>query len=314
VDGIPPHVLRLLAAVCFGLAAAMLGVVAYRGLQAETLGVDADAPTNPSARRAEKRRRAIESSGFFAFCLIWIRAVAIIISRLGVRTLRNYVRVPYARAGYPGGLDDDEVVAIGVMASVAGAVFVGFSTGVLIAPAYAWLGFLALPAGFLGVIASLKTRAEVRQLRTIQAMPYVLDLIVLILRSGTSLTIALKRVVADYDDHPVGEELGQVLAEIEMGSTRLEALRRWGERAGHPDVTALADSIVQSEELGWPLADALERQAKRMAAERVLRAQAAAGSAGVMVMIPSTLVLVAAVILLLSPFIVRALRGGFRLQ
>ena len=54
-----------------------------------------------------------------------------------------------------------------------------------------------------------------------------------------------------------------------------------------PDITALADSMVQSEELGWPLADTLARQADRMAAERVLAAQAQAGAAGVWVMLPS---------------------------
>ena len=63
------------------------------------------------------------------------------------------------------------------------------------------------------------------------------------------------------------------------------------------DIAALADAIVQSEELGWPLADTLERQADRMAAERILQAQSKAGAAGVLVMIPSTLVLLAAIIL-----------------
>lgn len=171
-----------------------------------------------------------------------------------------------------------------------------------------------LPLGFLGVVSSLKTRADARRLQILRVMPYVLDLMVLILRSGTSMSIALQRVVADYSDHPVGDELGQVLAEMEMGSTRVEALRRLAERVDGADIAALADSIVQSEELGWPLADTLARQADRMAAERVLQAQAKAGTAGVMVMIPSTLVLMAAVLLLFGPMIVRFLQGGMKLK
>jgi len=145
-------------------------------------------------------------------------------------------------------------------------------------------------------------------------MPYVLDLLVLVLRSGTSLNIALARVVGDYQDHPVGEELGQMLSEIEMGAPRTEAVRRLAERVGHTDISAMAESMVQSEELGWPLADTLERQADRMAAERVLAAQAKAGAAGVWVMLPSTLVLVGAVMLLFGPIIVRYMQGGFRLM
>lgn len=307
-----PLVLKLLSSLCFGVAAALLGFVAYRGLRSETLaGVG---PADPSMRRAEQRRRAMADSPAYNFFLVWLRIPAILLSRLGTGPLRGYVRTPYARAGYPGGLDDDEVVALGVVLSLALGLLAAFSATVLGGPGYAWLGLCLLPLGFLGVVSALKTRAELRESQIVRAMPYVLDLIVLILRSGTSLTIALRRVVNDYDDHPVGDELGQVLAEIEMGAPRVEALRRLADRVKSPDLTALADSITQSEELGWPLADTLARQADRMAAERVLRAQSAAGAAGVMVMIPSTLVLMAAILLLFGPMLVRLMRGGMNLR
>jgi tight adherence protein C len=164
------------------------------------------------------------------------------------------------------------------------------------------------------MVSYFKTRAEVRESQIVRAMPYVLDLIVLILRSGTSLTIAIRKVVADYNEHPVGDELGQVLAEIEMGAARVESLRRLAERVKAADIAALAEAIAQSEELGWPLADTLERQADRMAAERILMAQSKAGAAGVLVMIPSTLVLLAAIILLFGTILVRFMQGGLRLK
>ena len=312
MDTSSPTFIKLLSAICFGAAAALLAVVGYRSLQSDKIA--GDTPADPSVRRAERRRRLLEQSPLFAFFLVWLRVPAVLVSRMGLVSLRKYVRAPYARAGYPGGLDDDEVVALGMIAAVVAGAFTAFSAAAILGTQYFWFGLCALPAGFLGLVSTLKTRGEIREAQIVKAMPYVLDLIVLILRSGTSLTIALRRVVADYVDHPVGEELGQVLAEMEMGSPRVEALRRWADRVRSADITALADSIVQSEELGWPLADTLERQADRMAAERVLRAQSKAGAAGVMVMIPSTLVLVAAVILLFGPMLVRLLRGGFRIQ
>ena len=271
------------------------------------------ATADPSVRRAERRRRILERSPTFAFFIVRLRAPTVLIARFGMTSLRKYVRGPYARAGYPGGLDDDEVVALGVIMSAASGLLVSFLTAAVLGPRYTWFGLCAVPAGFLAVVSILKSRGEIREAQIVKAMPYVLDLLVLILRSGTSLTLALRRVVSDYSDHPAGEELGQVLAEIEMGSSRVEALLRWAERIRSPDITALADSMVQSEELGWPLADTLERQADRMAAERVLRAQSKAGAAGVLVMIPSTLVLMAAVLMLFGPMLVRLLKGGFRL-
>lgn len=312
MDAIDPTIIRLLSSLCFGAAAAMLGFAGYRSLQAGPSGATAQA--DPSIRRSEMRRRAIKESPGLMLLLAWLRIPAAFVSRMALPGLRKYVRTPYARAGYPGGLDDDELISLGIVLGLVMSALAAFSAGVVFGPQFGLLGLSFLPAGFLAVVSSLKSKAEARELKIIRSMPYVLDLIVLILRSGTSLGVALQRVVRDYADHPVGEELGQVLAEIEMGSPRVEALRRWAERVRSPDINALADSIVQSEELGWPLADTLERQADRMAAERVLQAQAKAGSAGVMVMIPSTLVLVAAVILLFGPMVIRFLQGGFQLR
>jgi len=312
MDAIDPILIKLLSALCFGAAAALLGFAGYRSLQSGAVG--AVSQVDPSLRRSEKRRQALEASPGLVFLLAWLRVPATLVSGMALPGLRKYVRAPYARAGYPGGLDDDELIALGIVLGVAMAALAGFSLAVFFGTEASLLAVCLLPAGFLVMVSSLKSKAEARENRIVRSMPYVLDLIVLILRSGTSLSVALQRVVRDYADHPVGEELGQVLAEIEMGSPRVEALRRWADRVSSPDVNALADSIVQSEELGWPLADTLERQADRMAAERVLQAQSKAGAAGVMVMIPSTLVLVAAVILLFGPMIVRFLQGGFRLK
>ena len=117
-------------------------------------------------------------------------------------------------------------------------------------------------------------------------------------------------MVDDYTRHPLGVEFGQVLAEMDVGAQRADAFRKMAERVKIPDITLLVDAIAQSEELGWPLADTLERLADRINAERVLRAQATAGAAGVYVMLPSTMVLMAAVLLLFAPFIVTYLKTG----
>lgn len=307
-----PDMLKIVASATFGLAAAMFGVVVYQLMRSEKLG--SHSYRDVSQRRSDKRQKAMEQSPLYRTFLNMLRVPAGMISRLDLESLRRYIHDPYARAGYPGGLDDHEVVTLGLLISVAGGLLTAFVLGAMAGVQWAVVGLLAMPAGFLLVVSSLQTQAEMRQKQILKAMPYVLDLLVLILRSGTSLNLALARVVADYADHPVGEELGQVLSEIEMGAPRAEAMRRLADRLRHPDITALADSIVQSEELGWPLGDTLARQADRMASERILAAQAKAGAAGVWVMLPSTLVLMGAVLLLFGPMIVRYLKGELLLR
>jgi len=307
---VSPEILKLLASVTFGISAMLFGIVVYKLMRSQK------APTyrEISQRRGDKRRKAMEQSSGFATFVSLLRVPAGMVSRMEPEALRRYIHEPYAQAGYPGGLDDDEVVAAGLLLGVMAGVLTAFSLGTLLGMQWSLAGVLALPVGFLAVVSSLQNRAEARQLQIVKTMPYVLDLLVLILRSGTSLNLALARVVADYADHPVGEELGQVLSEIEMGAPRAEAIRRLAQRLNNQDITALSDSMVQSEELGWPLADTLARQADRMAAERILAAQAKAGAAGVLVMLPSTLVLMGAVLLLFGPMIVRLLRGGLMLN
>jgi len=263
-----------------------------------------------SIRRAEMRQAALQGSPAFRYALPLITTLAATMERLGLEPLRQYVHEPYVRAGYPGGLDDDELVATGVLVSLVLMAMIGFMSVAFFGPGMIWFSLFGLPLGFFGMVAHLKTRAEEREVEILRSMPYVIDLLVLMLRSGTSMRIAMARVIDDYQRHPFGVELGQVLAEIEVGSSREEAFKKMADRLKIPDITSLVDAIVQSEELGWPLADTLERQADRIHSERVLRAQATAGAAGVLVMLPAALVLASAVLLLFAPFIVRYMVTG----
>jgi len=300
--------LQCLAAGLFGVAVVLLLFAAMRLVQ-KTTGMGASA-TLTSMRRTEMRQRALHSSLVFRFTLPIVAALAGTVNRLGLEPLRQYVREPYIRAGYPGGLDDDELVATGALLSVLFTIGIGFLSASFFGVALVWLALLGVPLGFMAVVAHLKSAAREREVEIMRAMPYALDLLVLMLRSGTSLRIALGRVIDDYQGHALGIELGQVIAEIDVGSPRTEAFRKMADRLKIPDITSLVDAIVQSEELGWPLADTLERLADRINAERILNAQATAGAAGVYVMLPSTLVLMSAVLLLFAPFIVRYLVTG----
>ena len=296
------------AAVLFGGAVILLLMAAWGLVQRQRAAGAMGAPT--SMRRAEMRRAALEQSWAFRMFLPLVSNLAVTANRLGLEPLREYIRGPYVRAGYPGGLDDDEVVAAGALLAAGFTLVIGFVVGALFGPGFAWLGLLGTPLGFVALVAHLQSKAEERQRDILQALPYALDLLVLMLRSGTSMRIALSRVIEDYSRHPMGVEFGQVVAEMDVGAHRPEAFKKMADRLKIPDITSLVDAIVQSEELGWPLADTLERLADRINAERILRAQAAAGAAGVYVMLPSALVLLSAILMLFAPFIVTYLVTG----
>lgn len=303
-----PFAFEILACLLIGVAVAAFTWVGYQLTHGGRPG--SGAYTGTSARRAEMRIRAARHSMMFRLVTPWLALLGRAVEGLNLEMLRTYISGPYARAGYPGGLDDWEVVGLGFLLGLVATGLVVFSVLVVLTPLWLWLALLGFPIGFLLLVSSLKSRAAIRELEILRAMPYLLDLLTLMLRSGTSLRIALARVVEDYERHPIGVEFGQVLAEIDLGASRIEAFRKLSRRLEIQDITALADAIVQSEELGWPLAETLERLADRISSDRILKAQAAAGAAGVMVMIPSTLVLASAVLLLFAPVIVHFMIKG----
>ncbi len=308
MSGSTAIILQWAAAGLFGGAVILMALAAWYLIQRHR--AIRSGSTLTSMRRAEMRQIALSESALFGFLLPLISSIGVTVTRVGLEPLRQYIHDPYVRAGYPGGLDDDEVVATGVLLAGAFTLALAFIIMALFGLAFAWIALIGIPLGFVALVAHLQNKADERQVLIMRALPYSLDLLVLMLRSGTSMRIALARVIEDYTKHPLGMELGQVVAEIDVGAHRAEAFKKMAERLKIPDITSLVDAIVQSEELGWPLADTLERLADRINSERILRAQATAGAAGVYVMLPSTLVLLAAVLLLFAPFIVTYLVTG----
>ncbi len=136
-------------------------------------------------------------------------------------------------------------------------------------------------------------------------LPYVMDLMMISVEAGSTFTGAIELVVADGTDEPLDRELGWMLAEIAMGQTRRQAMKRMIERIGSE---ALADSwntLLQGEELGVPLARSIKTQARSLRGRRVRRAEKLANEAGTKIMAPSVLIMLAVLLLLLGPVLFR---------
>ena len=71
---------------------------------------------------------------------------------------------------------------------------------------------------------------------------------------------------------PVAEEFALTLSEIRIGESRVEALKKFAERAGTPEISSFARSIIQADQFGISLGRILRVQAS----ESRLRRQAAA--------------------------------------
>lgn len=162
-----------------------------------------------------------------------------------------------------------------------------------------------LMSGLTGYLLrkKLAATAHYRLFQIKKKLPFLLDLVTLLMEAGSTFLQALKEGVDEFRGQPVGIEFGRVLAEISLGKSRSMALESLRERLSDDEITAIIGSIVQGEVLGTPLAHVFRTQADVLRIKRTQRAETIAGEAGVKMLLPGILVMASTVIVILGPFL-----------
>ncbi len=156
----------------------------------------------------------------------------------------------------------------------------------------------------------LAVRAATRLKHIKRRMPFLLDLLTLLMEAGATFISALNQACDEFQGHPVAEEFGRVLADMNMGKTRAEAFRAMCDRLEDDEITSIIGSILQGEKLGTPLAGIFRTQADVLRLKRSQRAETIAGEAGVNMLLPGVLVMIATVLIIVGPFLLNFLYFG----
>ncbi len=178
---------------------------------------------------------------------------------------------------------------------------------------YTCVDMMGAPGGLMALVAAVLTGyylrrrlaslARYRLFLIKKRLPFLMDLLTLLMEAGSTFMQALGEAVEEFRDQPVGVEFGRVLAEISMGKSRAAALEAVRDRLSDDEITGIIGSIIQGETLGTPLAQIFRTQADVLRIKRTQRAETIAGEAGVTMLLPTILVMAATVIIILGPFI-----------
>jgi tight adherence protein C len=103
-------------------------------------------------------------------------------------------------------------------------------------------------------------------------------------------------------------ELNTVLAEIELGTVRSQALRNLADRIPLDGLRSIIAAVIQAEGLGTPLSAVLKQQADLLRLQRSVRAEKLAAAASVRILVPSLLILISVVLTVFAPVIIRAVK------
>lgn len=166
------------------------------------------------------------------------------------------------------------------------------------------IGALLSLAGTLGPSFMLDYLKARRQTKIRRSLPDALDVIVVCLEGGLSLSGAFARVGQELGfAHPLlALELRIVEREVLLGRSTGEALRAFANRFDLEELRSLAAVVSQAERFGSSVVRALTVYADTMRSRRQQRAETMAHKAAIKVMFPTVLcILPALFIVLLGP-------------
>ncbi len=239
---------------------------------------------------------------FLGAAIIWAQ-------RFQVLSLRDYIRQHLDASGNPNNYSVQEYIAICLLCRL----FSGISAIVLSFLVLMSLNPIILALltvlGFFGPLFALKSASDARVRRISKQLPYTLDLIGLMMGSGSTFNEAVTTIIRDQPDDDFNQELALVLAEVDLGSSRGTALRNMAIRIPLESLRSIIGAINQAESLGTPLSTILRNQADMMRMHRSVRAEKLSASASLRLMLPNVLILVAVVIFLFGPMIIKWQRG-----
>jgi len=144
-----------------------------------------------------------------------------------------------------------------------------------------------------------------------KAFPFLLDLLVLMMRAGLPFAGAVQQGINKIPDTPLKKEFVRYQRDIRTGLPRAEALDNLSSRIDIPAVTNFTAAIIQAEETGGSITNMLANQAKQRRKERFLRAEKKANEAPVKMLLPLVGLLFPITFMIISvPIIVQFLDSG----
>ncbi len=221
-------------------------------------------------------------------------------------------------AGFEGLLNGREFVALKLLIPIVGGVFWcllivllgSILPDSLFVSSRAPLCLLGFVLFYLQPMLWLQSSLKKRHLSIMKALPFVLDILTLSVEAGMDFISALQRNCASRRMDPLNEELLRMTKEIQVGSSRKQALRNMADRCRQSDLKSIAYALIQADELGVSIGSILRIQSEQLRSRRFDRAEKLANEAPTKMLGPLMLCIFPAVfIILLGPVLSQAMKG-----
>jgi len=216
------------------------------------------------------------------------------------------LRLKLAAAGWSRLVTPEELAGLKVVVplTVYGMVVSLSLFGVLSLGIAAVVGLILAAIAYVSIPLAIDTRVRGRRDKIVASLPTVLDLMTLSVEAGMSFDASLQRVVRRLRG-PLIDELALMLRDIQLGTSRAQALTALAERADAPELTSFVRALNQADRLGVPLAQMLRSQAEDLRHRLRNEAEEHAMRAPVKMLFPTVLLIFPAIfIVILGPALI----------
>jgi len=165
------------------------------------------------------------------------------------------------------------------------------------------LGMVSAAMCYWTILSGVRQRAEARTRRIVKRLPFALDLVAVALAGSGTRIQALETLLRN---EPVRDALVDEFSRLLRLTRELDlprALQSMKRRLAHPAVDQLVFALVQAEINGAELAEAFRTQASRMLERRFQEGEKLSHEAGVKMVFPGMLIVIACCIITVVPFL-----------
>lgn len=170
---------------------------------------------------------------------------------------------------------------------------------------------LMVPAGLYLPRMYASQEKKNREISVRADLPFFADLLALSTEAGLDFISAIQRIVDKAEESVLAEELGNVLRDIKLGSSRADALKGMAQRLEISEITSFVAVLVDADSTGASISQVLKDQSVQIRLDRFVRAEKAGARASQLLLFPMMMFIMPAVFMvLLGPVIIQFFYGG----
>jgi len=170
---------------------------------------------------------------------------------------------------------------------------------------------IPLAIGFILPEMWLNGKIKKRSALIVKDLPLVIDLLNICVGGGLDFMVAVNRVILEFRPCVLIDEMKIMLQEMQVGSSRREALKSMANRINNPEIYSFVRTLLQADRIGTSIGDALKIQSEEIRTRWFQRGEESALKAPIKLLFPLMIFILPVVLIIVAgPILIQFTKGG----